>query len=169
MNTFRLPLSRDRRKFLWEGVRPLAFTVTVNFKMAVPSRLPTMSLATLAGGGSLPSSRRQRQHSAPGSRVTAINHVTYVATWRFPPAFPPTLMAETSPVPPIKKSAAIATPSARHPYYFTQYPVLSTLSSTCFLRLSTIDCLPIGIVSPSRSSGRVGNSYATGAVSGRVK
>ncbi len=183
MNTFRLPpLPRPQEVPVGGGEASCLHCdcelSTVNFKMATRSRRPTMSLATLAGGGNLPSSHRQRQHSAPGSRVPTINHVTYVATWRFPPVFPPTLMAETSPVPPIKKSAAIATP-----YFFTQYPVLRTKHavshlllatidyqlSTISYRLSTIACLPIGIVSPSKSSGRRGSSYATGAVSGRVK
>ena len=93
MNTFRLrlplasdaprptisfPKSQASRKERGWGVR---FRLhcdyelsTVNFKLAAPSRLPTLSRSSLAGGGTVPCSHRHRRKMVLASRLPAKKH-----------------------------------------------------------------------------------------------
>ena len=150
MNTFRLPpLPRPQEVPVGGGEASCLHCdyelSTVNFSMAAPSRRPTMSLATLAGGGSLPSSRRQRQQSAPHSPLPAIQLGAHVANWRCPPVFPPTNLAETASPPPIKMDASQRPFRASQPAVVCNvtgrsiYPaplLHSVLSTSCF----TVNC-----------------------------
>ena len=74
---------------------------TVNFHKAPTSRIPAMSLAHMAGGGILPSSRQHHRHLVLGFRVPAVKLVVHAANWRGSPVFPPAISAETLPQPPM--------------------------------------------------------------------
>ena len=62
--------------------------VTLTTTLAVRSRLPAMSLLTLAGGGILPSSRRQRQSLVAPAQLPAVELGAHVTTQRHAPVFP---------------------------------------------------------------------------------
>jgi hypothetical protein len=90
---------------------PLLFCFSAKYPLCVfvlnafseSSRLPTMSLSLMAGGGTLPSSRRGRRHLLLASRVPARSNGAHVAVWRQAPVFPLSVSAEISPTPPNKK------------------------------------------------------------------
>jgi len=73
---------------------------TVNFHKAPTSRIPchwrtwySLSLAHMAGGGILPSSRQHRRHLVLGFRVPTVKLVAHAANWRGSPVFPPAISA----------------------------------------------------------------------------
>ncbi|MBN8592962.1 MAG: hypothetical protein J0M33_14495 [Anaerolineae bacterium] len=63
----------------------------MNFLTVAASRLPANRPSSLAGGGILSCSRRQRRKLALGSRLPAVKLVAHVAHQRRPPAFPPAM------------------------------------------------------------------------------
>jgi len=70
---------------------------TVNFKLAAPSRLPTLARSSLAGGGTVPCSHRHRRKMVLATRLPAKKHGAHAANQRQSPVFPPATSAEVSP------------------------------------------------------------------------
>ncbi|HUN06561.1 MAG TPA: hypothetical protein PLQ56_08165 [Aggregatilineales bacterium] len=70
------------------------FTVTVNCELPQSANLAySLSLAHMAGGGILPSSRQHRRHLVLGFRVPTVKLVAHAANWRGSPVFPPAISA----------------------------------------------------------------------------
>ena len=110
----------------------------LHFALAAPSRPATMSVSLVAGGGILPSSRRQRRQLVVEYRCPTVQFGAYVAVWRCSPVFPLTISAEVSPSLPYPSVSC----SVRFGVLGTlavQYPERSASSAPSRLNLSFLD------------------------------